>query len=164
MQFVANKASAWLKMEDYVGGQSAAEEAEEEEVTETKLQAATTSSGAAGEGQRRQEEQVSKEVVMRREEDAAEEEDIELDDDEDEDDDDDDGDGDGGGVHATAGDAMVTRATWLPLLYNATREAFETGVSPIRPMYYEYPEEDMAYATDMSGNFAQYLLLRETSC
>ena len=58
---------------------------------------------------------------------------------------------------------MVTRATWLPLLYNATREAFESGVSPIRPMYYEYPEEDMAYAADMSGNFAQYLLLlRET--
>ena len=47
-------------------------------------------------------------------------------------------------------------------LYNATREAFETGVSPIRPMYFEYPEEDMAYAADMSGNFAQYLLLRET--
>lgn len=33
-------------------------------------------------------------------------------------------------------DAMTRRAKWLPLLYNATREAFETGVSPIRPMYH----------------------------
>lgn len=52
--------------------------------------------------------------------------------------------------------AMQTRAKWLPLIYNATREAYETGVSILRPMYYEYPEEDMAYAADMNGKFAQY--------
>lgn len=39
--------------------------------------------------------------------------------------------------------AMQTRAKWLPLIYNATREAYETGVSILRPMYYEFPEESM---------------------
>ena len=39
---------------------------------------------------------------------------------------------------------QVTRARWLPLIYNATREAYETGTGPLRPMYYEYPEETMA--------------------
>lgn len=39
--------------------------------------------------------------------------------------------------------AMQTRAKWLPLIYNATREAYETGVSILRPMYYEFPEENM---------------------
>ena len=96
-------------------------------------------------------------------------------------------------------EAMQTRARWLPLIYNATREAYETGVSILRPMCkqpatdfslrrlvwpawigrvhglagqpqpslrafcllsvradYEFPEEDMAYAADMHGNFAQY--------
>ena len=104
-------------------------------------------------------------------------------------------------------EAMQTRAKWLPLIYNATREAYETGVSILRPMCkqpptdfslrrlvwpawidgvhtdspvqsidslasqpqpslrafcllsvradYEFPEEDMAYAADMHGNFAQ---------
>ena len=31
-------------------------------------------------------------------------------------------------------EAMQTRAKWLPLIYNATREAYETGVSILRPM------------------------------
>ena len=32
-------------------------------------------------------------------------------------------------------EAMVTRAKWLPLIYTATREAYDTGVSLLRPMY-----------------------------
>ena len=39
--------------------------------------------------------------------------------------------------------AMQTRAKWLPLIYNATREAYETGVSILRPMYYEFPDQNM---------------------
>jgi hypothetical protein len=42
------------------------------------------------------------------------------------------------------------------MLYNAMREAYLTGVSPLRPMYYEYPEEEMAYAASEDGSFAQY--------
>jgi alpha-glucosidase (family GH31 glycosyl hydrolase) len=57
--------------------------------------------------------------------------------------------------------AMVTRSRWLPLIYNATREAFETGVSLLRPMYYEFPEESLAYAADAAGNFAQYFFCSE---
>jgi hypothetical protein len=49
-------------------------------------------------------------------------------------------------AHTHTRHTQVTRARWLPLIYNATREAYETGTGPLRPMYYEYPEETMAYA------------------
>ena len=58
-------------------------------------------------------------------------------------------------------EAMQTRARWIPLIYNATFHAYETGVSPLRPMYYEFPEEEMAYKSDMEGNFAQYFFCSE---
>jgi len=40
--------------------------------------------------------------------------------------------------------------------YTLVREAYDTGVGPLRPMYYEYPEHDEAYYADMNGKFAQY--------
>lgn len=53
--------------------------------------------------------------------------------------------------------ALRQRASLLPYIYSAVREAFDTGVSIIRPMYYYWPLEEMAYAGDMTGKYAQYM-------
>jgi hypothetical protein len=53
--------------------------------------------------------------------------------------------------------ALQTRASLLPHLYTATREAFDTGLSPLRPMYYAFPESDGAYGATAAGDYAQYL-------
>ena len=52
---------------------------------------------------------------------------------------------------------MQLRASLLPYIYNNAVTAYQTGLSLIRPMYYAYPEQDMAYAGDMHGNFSQYM-------
>ena len=52
--------------------------------------------------------------------------------------------------------AMRRRAELVPYTYTLARAAFDTGLAPLRPLYYEYPEIDQAYAADASGNFAQY--------
>ncbi len=41
--------------------------------------------------------------------------------------------------------ALQDRAALLPYIYNASYEAFATGLGIIRPMYYEYPALDDAY-------------------
>jgi len=51
---------------------------------------------------------------------------------------------------------MQARAALLPYIYTATRQAFDTGMSLLRPMYYYFPTEPMAYAGDQTGNFSQY--------
>ena len=43
----------------------------------------------------------------------------------------------------------------MPYIYNAAREAYDTGVSICRPLYYDQPEESKAYSTEdeyMFGN------------
>jgi alpha-glucosidase (family GH31 glycosyl hydrolase) len=52
--------------------------------------------------------------------------------------------------------AVRARGALLPMLYTSLRTAFETGVSTLRPMYYEYPGLSLAYAADQTGAFAQY--------
>ena len=52
--------------------------------------------------------------------------------------------------------AMRRRAELVPYTYTLARAAFDTGLAPLRPLYYEYPEIDQAYAADAAGNFAQY--------
>uniref|UniRef100_A0A6B2KX16 DUF5110 domain-containing protein n=1 Tax=Arcella intermedia TaxID=1963864 RepID=A0A6B2KX16_9EUKA len=52
--------------------------------------------------------------------------------------------------------AMLERSALIPYIYNCHRIAFDTGVSILRPMYYEYPTYDQAYAGDANGNFGQY--------
>ena len=42
-------------------------------------------------------------------------------------------------------DALQMRYALNPYIYNASRTAYETGVSICRPMYYDYPEEKDAY-------------------
>lgn len=42
-------------------------------------------------------------------------------------------------------DALQIRYTLNPYIYNASRIAYETGVSICHPMYYDYPENKLAY-------------------
>ncbi len=42
-------------------------------------------------------------------------------------------------------EAFLLRYRLLPYIYNASRKAYDTGVSMIHPLYYEYPESDDAY-------------------
>jgi hypothetical protein len=53
--------------------------------------------------------------------------------------------------------ALQLREALLPYIYNGHRSAFDTGVGLIRPMYYDWPEEDNAYAMDDAGNSVQYM-------
>ncbi len=41
--------------------------------------------------------------------------------------------------------AMLLRHSLIPYIYTAAREAYETGVSLCRPLYYEYPRRQEAY-------------------
>ncbi|WP_416307875.1 TIM-barrel domain-containing protein [Neptunicella sp. SCSIO 80796] len=50
-------------------------------------------------------------------------------------------------------DAIKLRYSLAPYLYNAGYQAWQTGVSMIRPMYYDYPEQSQAYQSP-----AQYML------
>ncbi|QDZ20538.1 glycoside hydrolase [Chloropicon primus] len=52
--------------------------------------------------------------------------------------------------------ALQRRAQLLPYLYNAVREAFDTGVSLIRPLYYYHSDLDMSYTNDMEGTNTAY--------
>lgn len=54
--------------------------------------------------------------------------------------------------------ALRNRAELLPYIYTAYRAAFDTGLSPLRPMYYDFPEEAQAYTAAVpDGSFAQYM-------
>lgn len=55
------------------------------------------------------------------------------------------------------GSGQYLREELIPYIYTqGFRSAFDSGLGLLRPMYYEFPEEDMAYRADMHGNFAQY--------
>ncbi len=43
---------------------------------------------------------------------------------------------------------MQQRAANVPYYYGLLRQAFDTGLSPIFPMYYNFPQFDNAYLTD----------------
>ena len=43
---------------------------------------------------------------------------------------------------------MVLRAALVPYTYTNARVAYDEGLSLLRPMYYEFPEEDNAYMFD----------------
>ena len=44
--------------------------------------------------------------------------------------------------------AMRRRAAMVPYIYTLARQLFDEGLGPLRPLYYEYPNEDAAYARD----------------
>jgi len=41
--------------------------------------------------------------------------------------------------------AIKFRYSLIPYIYSAAREAYDTGISMLRPMYYDYPKEKIAY-------------------
>jgi alpha-glucosidase len=45
----------------------------------------------------------------------------------------------------TMRDAFLLRYALIPYIYTAAREAYDTGISMLRPMYYDYPEAPEAY-------------------
>eukprot|EP01052_Picozoa_sp_SAG31_P062982 SAG31_NODE_21944_length_537_cov_1.123288_2_plen_62_part_01 len=42
-------------------------------------------------------------------------------------------------------DAMVLRNSLAPYIYTAARQHYDSGVSLLRPLYWEHPEDDAAY-------------------
>eukprot|EP00056_Hartaetosiga_gracilis_P005958 m.91505 g.91505 ORF g.91505 m.91505 type:complete len:1088 (-) comp12327_c0_seq1:202-3465(-) len=54
-------------------------------------------------------------------------------------------------------EALLNREELVPYIYTAYRQAFDTGMSILRPMYYYYPDDDLSYNGDENGNFPQYL-------
>jgi len=55
--------------------------------------------------------------------------------------------------------AYATRYTFLPYIYTAARQAYDTGVSMLRPMYYDYPEAPEAYDFKDEYMFGDSLLV-----
>ena len=49
--------------------------------------------------------------------------------------------------------AILQRYRLAPYIYTAAREAYETGVSLCRPLYYDYPEADEAYAEEYRNEY-----------
>ncbi|REG94783.1 TIM-barrel domain-containing protein [Flavobacterium aquicola] len=43
-------------------------------------------------------------------------------------------------------DAYLLRYSLVPYLYNEARNTYETGVSTVHPMYYDYPKDENAYS------------------
>ena len=55
-------------------------------------------------------------------------------------------------------DALRLRYRLAPYIYTAAREAYETGVSICRPMYYDSPEDERAYHADNQYMFGDDIL------
>ncbi|TCV93815.1 alpha-glucosidase (family GH31 glycosyl hydrolase) [Luteibacter rhizovicinus] len=56
-------------------------------------------------------------------------------------------------------DAIRLRYRLAPYIYGASRDAYDTGVSIVRPMYYDWPEHDMAYNVPGQYMFGNDLLV-----
>jgi len=54
---------------------------------------------------------------------------------------------------------MHLRYALVPYIYAVARQTFDTGVSMCRPMYYSYPEHDLAYASKSQYMFGDNLLV-----
>ena len=59
--------------------------------------------------------------------------------------------------------AFQLRYTLVPYIYTAAREAYDTGVSICRPLYYEWPEENLAYSTEDEYLFGNDILVAPIS-
>jgi alpha-glucosidase (family GH31 glycosyl hydrolase) len=51
------------------------------------------------------------------------------------------------------------RYSLIPYIYNAARQAYDTGVSICRPLYYDYPEENEAYRREDQYMFGDNILV-----
>ena len=54
--------------------------------------------------------------------------------------------------------AIELRYALTPYIYDASRQAYDTGVSICRPLYYYYPEEEKAYSRDQEYMFGDNIL------
>ena len=54
-------------------------------------------------------------------------------------------------------DAMQRRVALLPYTYTALRHGYDTGVSLIYPLYYDWPSHDEAYQMNGNGQAAEYM-------
>lgn len=55
--------------------------------------------------------------------------------------------------------AVRLRYRLAPYIYTAARALYDTGISPCRPMYYDYPEEENAYAFSRQYMFGDEILV-----
>ena len=55
-------------------------------------------------------------------------------------------------------EALELRYALTPYIYDMARQAYETGVSLCRPLYYEYPEEEKAYTWNQEYFFGDNIL------
>lgn len=60
-------------------------------------------------------------------------------------------------------EAFQLRYTLVPYLYSAARQAYDTGVSICRPLYYEWPEENKAYSVEDEYLFGNDILVSPIS-
>ena len=56
-------------------------------------------------------------------------------------------------------DALALRYSLVPYIYTMARHAYDTGVSICRPMYYDYPDEDEAYAYSRQYQFGDNMIV-----
>jgi alpha-glucosidase (family GH31 glycosyl hydrolase) len=55
--------------------------------------------------------------------------------------------------------AFILRYAMIPYIYTASREAYDTGISLLRPMYYDYPEAPEAYDAKDQYMFGDSILV-----
>ncbi len=55
--------------------------------------------------------------------------------------------------------AYLLRYALIPYIYTAARETYDTGVAFFRPLYYDYPEADEAYASTNEYLFGDSMLV-----
>lgn len=60
-------------------------------------------------------------------------------------------------------DAFVRRYALIPYLYSSARKTYETGVSIVHPLYYDYPEMAEAYAQKDEYLFGDAMLVSPVS-
>ena len=60
-------------------------------------------------------------------------------------------------------EAFKLRYTLVPYIYTAARQAYDTGVSICRPLYYEWPEENKAYTVEDEYLFGDDILVSPIS-
>lgn len=53
---------------------------------------------------------------------------------------------------------LQRRAEMIPYLYTAAREAFDSQIPLMRPLYYDWPKSEEAYAVDSVGTMTNYML------
>lgn len=59
----------------------------------------------------------------------------------------------------TIRESVALRYALFPYIYTAAREAYETGISICRPLYYEFPEEENAYKYENEYMFGNDILV-----